>query len=196
METEHKELYRKVQKVIGKTLRPAITTDSYAKGVAKHIPNVSRIAEVDTVMAFNLLMAMADCSHADCDTHPKMCGYGDSEPVFAKLDDLLVKLITERENPSKRVDKLPEVSHRFTQEDAMVGEFKTGRPNKQQYNQMYSQRMDWEKERRAERRLRRETCEDWVGVALQDLKEERDHLDQYGVNGCLPKSIKMLDDPQ
>jgi hypothetical protein len=58
---------------------------------------------------------------------------------------------------------------------------------------MYRQKIAWEKNRRAERRDRREKAEDWVAVALADLKENRDYLDQYGVEEYLPLCIEKLE---
>ena len=83
--------------------------------------------------------------------------------------------------------------HRWTPKDADVGPFKTGWPNAQQRNQMERQRLEWETERRQERRQRRDVCEDWVAVALSDLKEESDYLKQYGEEGHLPSSIAKLE---
>lgn len=78
-------------------------------------------------------------------------------------------------------------------EDADVGEFKTGRPNKQQYNQIARDRIEWDEERREERMKRRMECEDWVTVALEHLKGERDYLDKHGVEGFFKLSIARLE---
>lgn len=176
----------------------AITTATYASFAAKHIPSTDKLANVGSVLAFNLLLSLADASHTDCDATPKMCGTpcDASGTVFRKLDDTLLPLIDSRAAeglPLKHADALPEVPHRWTRKDADVGPFKTGYPNKQQRNQMYSQKLDWEKERRQARRDRREAVEDWVTVALSDFKEERAYLDQYGVEGYLTKSIDKLE---
>ena len=150
---------------------------------------------MDRVLAFNLLLSMADVSHTDLDFRFKMCGTPDdaSTPTFKKLDEALLPLIDARDAPSERAAELPSVPHRWTPEDADVGPFKTGRPNAQQRNQMYRQKLAWEKGRRAARRARREEVEDWVAVALSDLKEERDYLAAYGVEGYLPRSIAKLE---
>ena len=64
-----------------------------------------------------------------------------------------------------------------------MGESQPGRPEKQQRNLMYSLKLDWENDRRAPRRQRRETAWDWLMVALSSLKEGRDYLEKYGVAG-------------
>lgn len=50
--------------------------------------------------------------------------------------------------PFKKLSSLFEVKDRWTCDDADVGPFKTHDwPNKQQRNAMYSQKLEWEKER-------------------------------------------------
>jgi hypothetical protein len=175
-----------------------ITTSNYATSAGKHMGAVKKLADLDPVLAFNLLITMADASHTDLDATPKMCGTpcDDSGPTFKELDETLVPLIETRSEPSVQLElgALPKVRHRWTRADADVGVFKTGRPNKQQWNQMYRQKLEWEKERRGARRQRREDVEDWVAVALSDLREERDYLEQYGVEGYLPTSISRLEE--
>ena len=187
------ELDRKVKR-IGRDLW-ALTTSDYAKAASQYVDIVGKLAKSDPVLAFNLLLSLADASHTDLDATPKMCGepFDESTPTFRKLDQALLPLIEAREAPKQRVDVLPPVPHRWKRSDADVGEFKTGRPNKQQWNQMYAQKLEWDKERRAARRARREVAEDWVAVALADLKEERDYLAAYGVEGYLPLSIAKLE---
>ncbi|THY40808.1 hypothetical protein D6C98_09506 [Aureobasidium pullulans] len=62
------------------------------------------------------------------------------------------------------------------------------------YGQLQRQKLAWENERREEKRERRESVDDWVTVALQDLKEERDYLAEYGVEKYFPKSIARLEE--
>jgi len=123
-----------------------------------------------------------------------MSGYGDSEAPFAILGTQLLDLIEKRHTqaPATRREELPTVPNRWTRQDADVGIFKTGRPNKQQYGQMQRQCLDWNKDRREQRSERRETVGDWVPVALQDLEVERDYLERYGVEKYFPKSIDRL----
>ena len=173
----------------------SITTASYATSAGKHVPFVKKLAYLDTTLAFNLLLSMADASHTDLDTTIQMGGRVDvdSTPVFHKLDEALLPLIEKRARPAGHVDTLPPVPHRWTPGDAEVGVFKTKYPNKQQRGQMYRQKLAWEKDRRGERRQRREDVGDWVAVALADLEEERDYLAEYGFKGYLPQSIARLE---
>jgi hypothetical protein len=125
-----------------------------------------------------------------------MCGEPEdyTSKAFAMLDKALLPLIERREKPATKADTLPKVPHRWTGDDARVGVFKTGRPNKQQRNQMYAQKIEWEKNRREERRMRREEIGDWISVALANLVESRDYVKRYGVEGFLPLSIAKLTD--
>jgi hypothetical protein len=208
---EAKSLYRDTLKALDKQIdtldkkvkamspnSSAITTANYASAAAKHMTAVKTLAHQDPALAFNLLLSLADASHTDLDFSFKMSGkQGDSSaPTFKKLDDVLLPLMEQRATPQQSIsmDDLPEVPNRWTRKDAEVGEFKTGYPNAQQRNQMYRQKLEWEKERRVARRERREEVEDWVVVALNDLVEERDYLDQYGVRKYLPESIAKLEE--
>jgi hypothetical protein len=194
IEAALKVLDGKVRK-LGPNTR-AITTDTYAKGSLKHLKPVKELEKMDggLIPAFNLMLYVADASHNDCDTTVKMCGYGDSEAPFGVLDAQLLDLIEKRhaQTPATRQETLPSVPKRWTKQDAEVGEFKTGRPNKQQYGQMERQKLEWNKDRREQKSERRAVVDNWVAVALQDLEEERDHLAQYGVEKYFPKSIDRL----
>lgn len=187
------ELDKKVKTMSGNSR--SITTASYAVSAGKHLNTFKKLAAMDQVLAFNLLLSMADASHTDLDVSFKMCGTTDdaSTPTFKKLDEALLPLIDTRDSPSERAGELPSVPHRWTRKDADVGPFKCGYPNAQQRNQMYRQKLAWEKVRRAARRARRDGVPDWVAIALSDLKEERDYLAAYGVNGYLPLSIAKLE---
>ena len=184
---------------IVKTMDPnstAITTSTYATSARMHMGTVGKLVAMDTKLAFNLLLSMADASHTDLDAACKMCGTicDNSVPTFKLLDEALLPLIEGREKPASFAAELPDIPKRWTVKDADVGVFKTGWPNKQQRNQMYNQKLAWEKNRRQARRERRETTEDWVKVALSDLVEERDYLDAYGVEEYLPRSIAKLEE--
>jgi hypothetical protein len=187
------DLDKKVKTMNGNST--AITTSNYASSARKHISAIKQLVAMDIIMAFNLLLSMADASHTDLNASIKMCGTpcDDSSPTFKLLDEALLPLIEAREKPASS-DELLKVPKRWTSDDADVGPFKTGRPNKQQRDQMYRQKLVWEKDRRQARRERREKTDDWVKVALSDLVEERDYLDAYGVEEYLPKSIAKLEE--
>ncbi|KAF7586530.1 hypothetical protein BBP40_008702 [Aspergillus hancockii] len=187
------ELDKKVKTMSGNS--SAITTSNYATSARKDLGTVKKLATMDTTLAINLLLSMADASHTDLDATLKMCGTpcDNSIPTFKLLDDTLLPLLEARERPTSLVAELPEVPRRWTLEDADGGVFKTGRPNKQQRGQMYRQKLAWEKKRRQARRERREQTGDWVKVALRDLVEERDYLAAYGVQEYLPRCIAKLD---
>lgn len=187
------ELDKKVKMMGGNST--AITTSDYATSARRHMGAVEKLVAMDTALAFNLLLSMADASHADLDSSCKMCGTpcDDSVPTFQLLDEALLPLIEARERPASLAAELPKVPRRWTK-DADVGVFKAGRPNKQQRDQMYRQKLAWEKNRRQARRERREKAEDWVEAALSDLVEERDYLDAYGVKEYLPRCIAKLEE--
>lgn len=152
---------------------------------------------MDPILGFNLLLSLADASHTELDASCKMCGVpGDSSiPTFTALDEMLLPLIEKREKNHQQGNVLSDVPARWTTANADVGPYKTfNGANKQQRGQIYRQKLDWEKKRTAARRARRETADNWVAVALSDLKEERDYLDEYGVEGYLPKSIARLEE--
>ncbi|OAQ58399.1 hypothetical protein VFPPC_12189 [Pochonia chlamydosporia 170] len=188
------ELDKKVKTMSGNS--SAITTSNYAMSARKHMAAVKKLVTMDTTLAFNLLLSMADASHTDLDAALKMCGTpcDNSKPTFKMLDDALLPLLEARERPTSLAAGLPEVPRRWTMKDADVGVFKTGRPNKQQRGQIYRQKLAWEKKRRQARRERREQMGDWVKVALSDLVEERDYLAAYGVKEYLPRCIAKLDE--
>jgi hypothetical protein len=129
----------------------AITTDTYAKKSVAHLKSVEKLEKMDggLVPAFILMLYVTDASHNDCETTVKMCGFGDSEAPFGVSDARLLDLIEMRhaQSPATRQDELPTVPKRWTRQDADVGEFKTGRPNKQQYGQMERQKLEWNKDR-------------------------------------------------
>ncbi|KAK4971458.1 hypothetical protein LTR42_007186 [Elasticomyces elasticus] len=164
----------------------SITVDTYADNASGYIDKANKLDGMgETVLAFNLVMALADASHR-CITSFRMSGdSGDCDDSFKELDAALVKSIDKREKPAVQLnaDELPAVPHRWTHKDADVGEFKTGRPNKQQRNMIEVQYIEYEKERRAERCSRREECGDWVQVALVELKEDQKYLSDHGI-GC------------
>jgi hypothetical protein len=57
---------------------------------------------------------------------------------------------------------------------------------------MARQKQKWMKERSDKARERREIVKDWGSNALVELIEERDHVDQFGMEGYFTKSIARL----
>lgn len=66
--------------------------------------------------------------------------------------------------------------------------------NQQQRGQIYNRKLFWDKNRTAARRARREAVEEWVNVALADLKEERHYFHEYGIEEYSPNSIARLEE--
>ncbi|THX73573.1 hypothetical protein D6D04_08461 [Aureobasidium pullulans] len=150
-----------------------LTIDNYAAAVTEHLPNVLKLKGMDngTTLAFDLTMAIADISYTDLEKTAKMSGWGDAEASYEELDGVLLSLIPGREKPTTSLTSLPESFWGWT----------------------YAQKMKREKDRREARRVRRETTQDWVSIALAELKEDRDYLDAYGIEGHFPKSIAALE---
>ncbi|KAF5247779.1 hypothetical protein FAUST_563 [Fusarium austroamericanum] len=92
------------------------TTDDYAKLVCRHSKTVNALAAVDNTLAFNLVLSMADASHADLDTTLEMCGEDPAETAryFQSLDNLLLLLIKAREQPAELCWQLLEVPVRWS----------------------------------------------------------------------------------
>lgn len=61
------------------------------------------------------------------------------------------------------------------------------------FDSQYWEKCNYEHDRRVARRRRREIVGDWVTLALNDLKEERDYLVKYGVTGYLTLSTTKLE---
>ena len=178
-------------------------SDDYAKAVAEFLPEVIDLSNMDggVKFAFNLVLYLGEHAHGDFYMCIKMCGYGGSKKPYNALDEVMLGLIERRKDEATEDDvqavegtSLPLVPHRWTEADADVGEFKTGRPNKQQRNQIVRQRQEWMKERSKKARERRETTKDWVCNALVELTDERDYLDGFGLDGYFIKSIARLEE--
>jgi hypothetical protein len=173
----------------------AITSDTYAEAMAKFIKDVRKLIVMDARFAFNLLLYIGPHVHGDLEASIKMCGFGESEGPYAELDELMLEVIALRDDiPSNEDVSLPEVRHRWTRDDAEVGEFKTGRPNKQQMGQIERQKAKWIKERNIEARARREKVEDWISNAIEELKGEQAAIAPYGLEGYFKKSIARLEE--
>ncbi|KAH6992963.1 hypothetical protein EDB82DRAFT_498172 [Fusarium venenatum] len=75
------------------------TTEDYAKLVCRHSKTAKTIAPVNNTLASNLLLSMADASHADLYTSVGICGENESARYFQRLDNWLLQLIKARELP-------------------------------------------------------------------------------------------------
>lgn len=130
-----------------------------------------------------------------------MSGYGDSEEEFIKMDDVMLDIIAQSESQQNSADALSK-SKSSTQPtpkaqtlkrrwdpstDADVGEFKTGRTNKQQRGWITRQKAEWEKERRER------DGADVLRVGLEQLREDRDWIAKFGLEGFFPRSIEKLE---
>ncbi|KAM3514205.1 hypothetical protein MY11210_002196 [Beauveria gryllotalpidicola] len=103
------ELDKKIKTMSGNS--SAITTSTYAMSARKHMAAVKKLVAMDSTLAFNLLLSMADASHTDLDATMKMCGTrcDDSIPTFMTH---FCRFIEARERPESRVPGLPEVPRR------------------------------------------------------------------------------------
>ncbi|KAJ4255977.1 hypothetical protein NW762_009051 [Fusarium torreyae] len=191
-------LDRKVQCSLG--ARWPYTTSDYAEYIQRHLKTVDALACLDLRLACNLLLSMADASHADLDTDAKMGGFsGDASiPTFKKLDKALLPLIKARKKPDSLISQIPKVPKRWNErcEDSSEPDDVSiiDEPG-QLYNEpLWHGHLICEKLRREARRQRREDIDDWVTVALNDLKEDRDYLMSYGLEVYLPSSIVKLEE--
>ncbi|OBS24323.1 hypothetical protein FPOA_04868 [Fusarium poae] len=173
------------------------TTEDYAKLVCRHSKTVKAIAPVNNTLAFNLVLTMADASHADLDTSVELCGENESTRYFQRLDNWLLQLIKSRERPTHLDWQLPEVpvrwSRRRTRSQDAESDEDPDEWSEPDLGHQYWEKCNYEHNRRVARRRRREITDDWVTVALSDLKEERDYLEEYGMTGFFPKSIAKLE---
>ncbi|THZ03888.1 hypothetical protein D6C95_03535 [Aureobasidium pullulans] len=122
-----------------------------------------------------------------------MSGWGDAEASYEELDGVLLSLIPSREKPTTSLASLPEVPLRWTPDGVDPSPSGTGRPGTLHQGWTYAGKMKREKDRREARRDRRETTQNWVSIALAELKEDRDYLDAYGIEGYFLKSIAALE---
>lgn len=182
------------------------TSDDYAKAMAAFLPSVRKLSSMDgdgkdgLISAFNLLLYLAERSYGDMELHVKMCGYGEGSEAYAELDSALLELISMRaeQDPDSQSFKtewepLEKLTRRWTRDDADVGVFKTGRPNKQQRGWMAAQKKSWDEERRGKARERREGTAKWAQSALDELVDGRKYLAPYGIEGFFLRSIAKLE---
>jgi hypothetical protein len=176
----------------------SVTSDTYAETMVKFVKDVRKLMEMGqegVKLAFNLVLYIGPHMHGDLEAGGKMCGFGESEEPFAKMDELMLDVIALRTDVDCGEDAaLPEVKHRWTLNDADVGVFKTGRPNKQQRGQIERQKARWTKDRNAALKQRREKAVvDWISNGIFELKDEQGYIDPYGLSGYFSKSIAKLE---
>jgi hypothetical protein len=179
----------------------SVTSDHYAEAMTKFMNDIKKLmvmGQEGARHAFNAMLYVGPYTHGDFYASIKMCGYGGTEEPFAELDEVMLEIIALREDvdcggKDEGAD-LPKVSHRWTVEDAHVGVFKTGRPNKQQRGQIERHRAAWIKERNQEARERREKVGDWVENAVEELKSERAAIEVFGLEGYFEKSLAKLEE--
>ncbi|THY07652.1 hypothetical protein D6D02_07182 [Aureobasidium pullulans] len=173
-----------------------LAIDAYAAAATENLPNVFKLKGMDNgfTLAFDLTMAIADISYTDLEKTAKMSGWGDAEASYKELDRVLLSLIPNREKPTTSLASLPEVPLLpWTPDGVDPSSSGTGRPGTLHQGWTYAQKIKREKDRREARRVRRETTQDRVSIALAELKEDRDYLDAYGIEGYFPKSIAALE---
>lgn len=180
----------------------SVTSDTYSAAMVKFLPEAIRLSEMDengVRCAFNLLLHLAWNAYGDINVSFKMSGYGGHERTYPLMDEQMMKIIellATIKDPRTALNPAVVVPHRWTDEDAQVGEFKTGRPNKNQRNQIARQHEEYEKERNDLARERRETTTgtEWINNAISELTESRDYIKGYGHDGFFTKSIARLEE--
>ncbi|EPE36945.1 hypothetical protein GLAREA_09108 [Glarea lozoyensis ATCC 20868] len=127
----------------------AVTSDTYAQAMEKFIKDVRKLmdmGEEGVIMAFNLLLEMGQHSRGDFHMSMKMCGFGESGDSYQMMDECMLEVIEKRkEFGLGSLDKESfKISKVWEEKYAMdyVGEFKTGRPNKQQRGQLERHRAE------------------------------------------------------
>jgi hypothetical protein len=170
--------------------------------MVKFLPEATKLSAVDEEgvrCAFNLLLHLAWNAYGDINASFKMSGYGGHESTYPLMDEKMMKIIellaviTDSSTiPTPAVI----VPRRWTDENAEVGKFKTGRPNKQQRSQIARQHEEYDKERNDLARERRETTTgmEWINNAIGELTESRDYIKGYGHDGFFTKSIARLEE--
>jgi hypothetical protein len=170
--------------------------------MVKFLPEATKLSEMDehgVRCAFNLLLHLAWNAYGDINASFKMSGYGGHKRTYPLMDEQMMKVIellaaiTEPWTSPARTVIVP---HRWTDKDAAVGEFKTGRPNKKQRNEIARQHEEYDNKRNDLARERRETTTstEWINNTINELTESRDYIKGYGHDGFFMKSIARLEE--
>lgn len=80
-------------KALGGNTR-SIDISSYAAVATKELHYVAKLSEMNIVLAFQLMLSVADATVTDLDATIRMCGYGDRESDFEAHDEALLSLLT------------------------------------------------------------------------------------------------------
>ncbi|RFU31825.1 hypothetical protein B7463_g4521, partial [Scytalidium lignicola] len=208
---EYKEAIKSVDKKFNELLRlqepnptefHGVTSDTISSVMASSfLPITKKILDSSPPAAFNLLMYIGEHSYGDVETCFKSSGFGGTQEPFREMDDVMVEIINRRHGAIGD-DGIPQAAQEEFNVEAsedegellyflkMLGE---KRPNKSEYSKIKKFRRADLKNRFKRRGVRREKAEDWVSVALRDLVETRDRIEQYGIGRhFFPQSIARL----
>ncbi len=182
--------------------------------MADFLTQVKKLREESIPTAFNLVLDLGEHSYGDLEACCKSRGFGDTEEPFKEMDNMLVELITARKEAQAAEDDdvsghddgfvlQPTTSDFDKSEAAIRVALPTNRvPAKHIFGQLQRMRRDALKALFEVRRQRRETAEDWVGNALNDLVETRNRLGDYTLSDyffrdsiALLGSMKGIDVP-
>ncbi|KAI1089069.1 hypothetical protein F5B19DRAFT_468652 [Rostrohypoxylon terebratum] len=174
-----------------------VTSEDFAEMMVFLLPKARELAEIDPVMAFNLVLDLEGCVKAS--------GWGNIDKPYQKLDNFLVSLINTRLALDENKGLVPGQEYKVEPPHEEVGvqerelyrlnrdQWKKRSPNKQARVRLERAHREDLRDLLERRRERRETAEDWAGNALNDLLETGGRIDQYGIGrDYFRKSIDLL----
>lgn len=185
------------------TIWSGVTSDDFAAAMAKFLPTVDKILDSGAAeapkLAFNLLMVMGEHSYGDLEACCKSSGWGETDEPFQEIDAKMVEVIGRRlEREGSGLGNAEEVEVEAEPESELKAIMSLvegkSRPNKQERGWIEKARrndllagFEWRQQRRQEAR-------DWVGIALEELRETRKEIDRYGIGvHFFTKSIERLE---